>query len=56
MRREDLLIDGCDLDFSEDAVADEDIDGIVLFADLAADDEAAIQARVAEWEALSNGS
>lgn len=46
-------LDGCELDFAPFAVSDSDIDGLVLFADVDPFDLNAVEARKAEWEALS---
>lgn len=47
-------LDGCDHGmFDEDRLtADDEIDAVVLFADIDFTDPAAVAARVAEWEAL----
>jgi hypothetical protein len=43
---------GCDLDFRDGAVADDDLDSLVLFADVDPGDGAAVAARAAEWRQL----
>ena len=48
--------DGCDVDFTENPLSDEDIDGFVLFADLSPDDVESIEKRIYDWKVLSNGS
>lgn len=48
---DDDLLDGCDLDFTEAPTNDEDLDAVVLFADVS-DDQAVIDARRAEWQEL----
>lgn len=47
-------MDACDIDMTEDPVADEDIDALVLFADCETGDE--VQQRQQEWQDLFNGS
>ncbi len=48
---DDDLLDGCDLDFTGTPTSDDDLDSVVLFADVS-DDPAAIDARRAEWQEL----
>jgi hypothetical protein len=48
--------DGCDVDFTDSPLADEDIDGFVLFADLAPHDVESIEKRVYDWKVLNNGA
>ncbi len=48
---DDDLLDGCDLDFTDAPTSDDDLDGVVLFADVS-DDPAAIEERRAEWQEL----
>lgn len=43
-------IDGCEVDMTENPTADEDIDGIVLFADCDTDDD--IEQRRQDWVEL----
>lgn len=52
---DDDLLDGCDLDFTEAPTGDDDLDAVVLFADVA-DDPAAIERRRAEWQELFTGA
>jgi hypothetical protein len=49
---DDDRLDGCELDFTVDPTADADVDGIVLFADIDPGDQAAVVARIAEYEAV----
>lgn len=50
-------IDGCEFTDADETIPDEDIAGIVLFADLAGtDDLAAIERRRQEWLTLFGGS
>jgi hypothetical protein len=47
-------LDGCDLEFDDfDVTRDDDIDALVLFADVDFTDEGAVVARVAEYEELA---
>jgi hypothetical protein len=53
----DDLLDGCDLDFTDDVeVDDDDLDGLVLFADLDPSDERAVDRRRHEWDVLLSGT
>ena len=45
-------LDGCDVDFTESPLADEEIDGFVLFADIDSDDPEAVANRISELEEL----
>ena len=45
--------DGCALDFTVAPTADEDIDGVVLFAGLDLEDPDAVAARADEWRTLA---
>lgn len=45
-------LDGCDIDFAADPLADDDIDAFALFADIDPDDEAAVAERRAQWRDL----
>ena len=49
-------LSGCDLDFRDSWNLDDEIDGLVLFADIDEDDKAAISSRKAEWEAILDAS
>jgi hypothetical protein len=49
-------LDGCDFDFTVEPTPDDDIDGIVLFADLDPQDAEAISRRKAEWEEIRDAS
>lgn len=49
---DDDFLEGCDIDFSEDPTSDDDLDAVVLFADVDPSDTAAIEARKAEWQEL----
>lgn len=49
-------LDGCAVDFTAAPTADDEIDGIVLFADVDLGDPAAVAARKAEWDALFPGA
>jgi hypothetical protein len=44
-------VDGCEIDFTEDPTPDDDLDYVVLFADVLGD-EKAIEARADEYRAL----
>jgi hypothetical protein len=47
---EDEELTGCDADFlEEERTADEDVDAVVLFADVDPDDEEAVSKRKEEW-------
>lgn len=48
----DAFFDGCELDFTADPTPDEDIDGLILFADVDPADAAAVESRRAAWIAL----
>lgn len=51
---EDDFLDGCELEFdTEMNASDEDIDSLVLFADVDFLDKEAVAARVAEYEELA---
>lgn len=47
------LIDACDIDMAEDPTPDDDIAGVVLFADCETEAEVAI--RKAEWKEIFDG-
>lgn len=50
---DDDLIDGCDIDFTEDPLPDEEVDLFVLFAEaLDPNTSSTVEERKAEWEAL----
>lgn len=53
---DDDLVDGCDIDFAAEPTSDDDLDALVLFADVDTNDPAAVEARRREWEALFHGS
>ena len=55
MAEDDDFLDGCELEFDdpETNTPDEDIDALVLFADVDFLDEATIEARKAEYAALA---
>lgn len=51
--QEDTELDGCDVEITEaDAVSDDDLDAVVLFADVDVNDPAAVAARVDEWKGV----
>lgn len=52
---EDDFLDGCELDFDvpELATDDDQVDALVLFADVEFDDEEAVQKRMAEYKELA---
>jgi hypothetical protein len=53
----DDLLDGCDLDFTGDVeVGDDDLDGLVLFADVDPTDRTAVERRRHEWDVLLTGT
>jgi hypothetical protein len=49
-------LSGCDLDFREAWNLDDEIDSIVLFADIDDQDKDAVSKRKSEWEAILNAS
>lgn len=53
---DDDLLDGCELEFDDPEMncPDEDIDALVLFADVDFLDEAAVEQRKAEYAALAS--
>ena len=55
MAEDDDFLDGCDLEFDdpETNTPDEDIDALVLFADVDFLDEAAVERRKQEYAALA---
>lgn len=55
---DDDTLDGCALEFDDPEMncSDEDIDALVLFADVEFDDPEAVAERVAEYEALFGGA
>lgn len=54
-RPADAFLDGCSIDFAaEEHLADDDIAGLILFADVDPDDRAAVDARAREWAALAD--
>jgi hypothetical protein len=52
MPPDDDLVEGCEFSDKDEVISDEDIDGIVLFADIAGGDIDDIAKRKAEWEGL----
>lgn len=52
---DDDMLDGCELDFDDPEMncPDEDLDALVLFADVDFLDDAAVEARRAEYAALA---
>lgn len=51
------LLDGCDLDFTGDVeIVDDDLDALVLFADLDPSDHTAVDRRRREWDMLLSGT
>lgn len=50
----DDAVDGCGLDFDDNSknTRDEEVDALVLFADVDFEDPDAVASRQAEWEAL----
>jgi hypothetical protein len=58
MTDDDDRLDGCDIvgpGALEDPIADDELDGIVLFADVDPTDFAAVDRRIAEWRELFDG-
>lgn len=49
-------ISGCDLDFRESWNLDDEIDSLVLFADIDHEDKDAVSKRQSEWEAILDAS
>ena len=49
---DDDLLDGCELDFTEDPTPDEHVPYAVLFAGIDKRDRSAIEARARIWRAL----
>ena len=49
-------LSGCDLDFRESWNLDDEIDALVLFADIEHEDSAAVSKRKSEWEAILDAS
>ena len=47
-------LDGCELDFTENPTADEDITNLALFASTSSEEEA--EERAKEWKELFDGS
>jgi hypothetical protein len=45
----DEVPDGCAVDMAADPMPDEDLDGVMLFADVDPNDAEAVEARAAEW-------
>jgi hypothetical protein len=45
-------LDGCDLDFTQDPTPDDELDALVLFADVDTSDPDAVAARAREWGEL----
>lgn len=45
--------DGCEIDFNHDVLSDSDIDGFVLFADIAPNDVESIEKRIHDWNILN---
>jgi hypothetical protein len=45
-------LDGCDLDFTENPTPDDEIDALVLFADVDTSDPDAVARRAQEWSDL----
>lgn len=57
MTEDDDLLDGCDVDFTEDELAHEEQDLFVLFADaLDPNTESTVKQRETEWKELFNES
>jgi hypothetical protein len=50
-------LDACDQSFdTDDNVADDDINGVILFADVDPSDTAAVEQRAVEWRELFGGA
>lgn len=49
---DDDTLDGCAIDFAEDPTPNDELDAVVLFADVDPDDPAAVAAREAEWREI----
>jgi len=47
-------LDGCELDFTENATTDDQIDSIVLYADIDPSNSDAIKQRKSDWEVVLN--
>lgn len=54
-RDEEDLLDACeDVDFSDDEISDDDLDGFTIFADIDTDDPTQVAQRVAEMDVMFN--